>query len=96
MDIAIFIQKEPSLPIWAWRLCKVCGGKGSPNEFMNKLMTEVFIAQPLASPGSADYIDMARTYLINSGQVIFILLAKQENTCTFALSLLTIRYTYVL
>ena len=37
-----------------WR-CKALGTKGWMNQSVNKWVTEVFVEQPLASPGSANY-----------------------------------------
>ena len=48
------------LTIWAWRHRKAVGGKGSPNEWINQLMTRLFIKKPLAWPRSAKHCKIAK------------------------------------
>ena len=49
-----FITGELTLPVQALRRRKVVGTKGSLSHLINQLMTEVFVEQPLALPGSAE------------------------------------------
>ena len=50
--------------VWAWWRRKAMGGKGWLNEWMNELMIKkVFVEQPLALPGSANYSSKSYIWL---------------------------------
>ena len=51
-----FWLEAPVLTVLAWRRCKDILTKVWLNQLINYSVTEVFVEQPLASPGSAEHI----------------------------------------
>ena len=44
---------QHSRTVWVWQRRKTRGGRGSQTDRLNKLITTMFVEQPLALPGSA-------------------------------------------
>ena len=54
INLVLWLE-APFLTVWAWQRRKDISTKGWMNEWISQSVTKVFVEQPLASPGSANY-----------------------------------------
>ena len=63
-NIVYFVTESTTPTIWTWQRCKDIFTK---DDLVSSSMTEVFVEQPLALPGSAENLVLFTHYFCHSG-----------------------------